>query len=189
MWEAVKFASLWASKDLAQIMEDKIFLVLFDMDLHTVVNQRLWLSPALFQEFGDIANFKANFHIVSLHMKKALGKVWHQLPCLVSEGDILMVISKWSSNCITPTTVKVNKKSRMSVQVEKSIAKKDTKKVPLMVTIDLEGKTMELAVEQETGQGEQGGGDLDVDIGEIDSTFIIKKLKKQSVGSARKKQK
>lgn len=43
-----------------------------------------------------------------------------------------------------------------------------------MITIDLEGKTTELVVEQETGEGEHGGGDPNVDTKDIDSPCIIK---------------
>lgn len=51
-------------------------------------------------------------------------------------------------------TVKVTEKEGTSVQAEKSIAKKDIEKVTRTVNIDLEGKTTEPVVKEETSEGE-----------------------------------
>jgi len=47
--EAAQYASLWAYKELTQVTEKKMLWVLFEMDLHRVINQRPQLSPSLFQ--------------------------------------------------------------------------------------------------------------------------------------------
>lgn len=152
------------------------------------------MSPVLFQQYGDIANFKVDFHSVSICAKKNLKIVWNELPYLVSEDDILIFISKWLSNWLTPITVKVREKFRTSktisgVQAKKSVAKKDIKKVALKVTIDLKENTTKIVVEQQTDEGEYGGGDHVVGIEDIDSPFIINKRKKKSVSGAGKKKK
>lgn len=73
--EVVKLSSLWASKEKIKVMENKIFWVPFEMDLHTIINQRSRLSLALFQQYSDIVDFKEGFQSVSIHTKKYLEKV------------------------------------------------------------------------------------------------------------------
>lgn len=48
--EAMKFASLWAMKDLERISESKFLWILIEMDLHTVISQWPRLSPTLFEQ-------------------------------------------------------------------------------------------------------------------------------------------
>jgi len=64
--KAAHFASLWSKKDLARIKESKIFWILMKMDLHMVISQRPRLSPTLFEKLMAYAEFKADFHSVSI---------------------------------------------------------------------------------------------------------------------------
>jgi len=79
-------------------MENKMFCVLFEMDLHMVIHQRLRLSPAQFSEYHDVVNFKANFENVYICANKDLTEGWYALPYMVVEYNILVIINKWSSN-------------------------------------------------------------------------------------------
>ena len=59
--EATKFASLWATKDTAHIMETNIFLVLFKMELRTVISQLPQLLPTLHAQYTNIVDFREDF--------------------------------------------------------------------------------------------------------------------------------
>lgn len=82
--EAMWYASLWASKDPIRAMENKMFSVLFEMELHMVINQWSQLSLALFSQYRDVPKFKANFHNVYICAKKDLMEDWHAMPYLVA---------------------------------------------------------------------------------------------------------
>lgn len=74
--EAAKFASLWSTKDLERIKESKILLILMEMDLQIVISQRLRFSPTLFEQLRVFAEFKADFHNVSIRVRKDTRYIW-----------------------------------------------------------------------------------------------------------------
>jgi len=47
--EAAKFASLWEMNAPTHVIENKMFWVMFEIELCTVINQKPWLSPGLFK--------------------------------------------------------------------------------------------------------------------------------------------
>lgn len=47
-------------------MESKVFWILVEMDLHTVISQWPRLSPTLFKQLQGFVEFKDNFHSVSI---------------------------------------------------------------------------------------------------------------------------
>jgi len=67
--EATKFTSLCVTKDPERVMETKIFWVLVEIDLCTVISQRPRLSPNLFEKLEAYAKFNANFHNISIYMR------------------------------------------------------------------------------------------------------------------------
>lgn len=68
--EVEKFTSLWEMKDLDHIIDINMFWVLFESELQMVINQWLRLSPILHTEYTNIAEFKVDFHNLSIHAKK-----------------------------------------------------------------------------------------------------------------------
>jgi len=85
--EVVKFASLWATNDPVRVMETRMLWVLVEMDLYMVINQRLRLSPTIFEKLEAYVEFKVNFHSVSICVRKDPKKTWYKLSYLVSEVD------------------------------------------------------------------------------------------------------
>lgn len=79
-------------------METKNFWVLFELELRMVINQWPRLSPRLHVQYNDVAYFKAYFHNFHICVKKYDKGIWHKLSYLVTEDDILGVISKWPSD-------------------------------------------------------------------------------------------
>lgn len=59
--KAIIFSLLWVTKELSHMIENKMFCVLFKMDLRMVINQKTRLSPSLFMEYQCIADFKEKF--------------------------------------------------------------------------------------------------------------------------------
>lgn len=64
--KAAKFTLLWATKDPERIMESKVFWILVETDLCTVISECPRLSPTLFKQLRSFMEFKVNFHNVSI---------------------------------------------------------------------------------------------------------------------------
>lgn len=67
--EAVKFASLWATKDPQWIKDNKIFWILMDMSIHMAINCKPRLSPTNFDRLQEYVEFNTDFHHVSICVK------------------------------------------------------------------------------------------------------------------------
>jgi len=68
-----------------------------------VVNQHPRLSPSLYDQYHNIAEFKAEFHRVYVKARKDLMETWNALPYLVTEDVLLETIQHWSVEWMTPT--------------------------------------------------------------------------------------
>lgn len=66
-----------------------------EMDLQKVINQWPRLSPTLFDELKTYAEFKVDFHNVSICARKDPEGKWHVLPYLVSKTDVQEVVGYW----------------------------------------------------------------------------------------------
>ena len=96
--EAIKFSSLWASKDPNRAIESNMLWALFEMDLWMVINHKPMLSPSLFKEYQCIFEFKVVFHHVYIHVRHDLTKTWTTLSFLVNEEDITQLFLMWSTD-------------------------------------------------------------------------------------------
>jgi len=85
--EAIRYASLWLSKDPSLMVKNTLFWVMFEMDLCSVVNQKPWLSLVSLNQYHGIANFKEDFHNIYLQAKKDVESIWYELPYLVTNKD------------------------------------------------------------------------------------------------------
>ena len=100
--DAARFTSLWSTKNPASIKESKIFWILLEMDLHMVINKRPRLSPILFMQLMAYAEFKVNFHSVSIRAWKDPKHTWHKLPYLVSMIDVQEIVGYWPTESHEP---------------------------------------------------------------------------------------
>lgn len=83
--KATKFTSLWSTKDLERIKESKIFWILVEMDLRTIISQRPRLSPTLFEQLRAFTESKSDLHNVSIRVRRNPNHIWHKMPYLVLE--------------------------------------------------------------------------------------------------------
>lgn len=103
--EAAKFTSLWSTKDPERIKESNIFWILTEMDLRTVISQRPRLFPTLFEQLRAFAEFKADFHNVSIRAWKDTKHIWHKLPYLVSETNVQEIVGSWLAEWCQPIDI------------------------------------------------------------------------------------
>jgi len=82
--QAVRYASLWCTKDPTCAVENKILFLVMVMDLDMVVNQYPRLSSILYKQYCHIAEFKEEFHGAYVKVMKDPTKKWHPLSYLVT---------------------------------------------------------------------------------------------------------
>lgn len=58
--EAMKYASLWATKDTKRIHETKVFWVLMDASIYMWINRRPSLSPTVHNNLQSFVYFKVD---------------------------------------------------------------------------------------------------------------------------------
>ena len=93
--EAVKYTSLWVTKDTQGIRESNIFWVLMEMNIQMAINHKPWLSPTIYASLQSFAEFKADFHHVFIRVLKDPTKTWHDLPYLATDDVISAVLESW----------------------------------------------------------------------------------------------
>lgn len=72
--EAVKYALLWATRNVQRIRDKKIFWVLMEMNIKMGINHKLQLSPTVYNSLQSFAEFKEYFHNVYIRAQKDLGR-------------------------------------------------------------------------------------------------------------------
>ena len=68
--EVAKYASLWGTKDAQRIKDNKIFLILLEMNICMAINRKLRLSPMVFYNLQGYVEFKADFQHVAIRVWK-----------------------------------------------------------------------------------------------------------------------
>lgn len=72
------------------------------MDLRMMINQRLRLSPTLYDQYEPFTDFKADFH--NLYVMQGGIPRRHGTSCLlVAEEDVVEIMGKWPLERITPS--------------------------------------------------------------------------------------
>ena len=85
--EAVKYASLWATKDAYRIHDSKIFCVFMEMNLRMGINCKLHLSHNVYNSLQIFVEFKAVLHSIYIRACKDPAKKWTKLP-FVAMDDV-----------------------------------------------------------------------------------------------------
>lgn len=120
--EAAKYASLWVTKDVQRIKDNKIFWILMDMNICMAINRKLWLSPMAFSNMRGYAEFKVYFHHVSIRACKQFAQIRYNLPYLATDYAIDAVLDHWPTKWITPANLVVGG-SKSATQCKKEEAK------------------------------------------------------------------
>lgn len=100
----------------------KHILDLMEMNVHMAINRKIWLSPINFDILQEYIEFKANFHHVSIRAQKKPEKKWHDLPYLVIDDAINVVLDCWLEEWHTALEMEVGF-SKTIVQQKKEEAK------------------------------------------------------------------
>lgn len=93
--KAVRYASLWATKDAHRIKERKIFCVLMEISIWMGINYKPRLSPIIYASLQSFVEFKADFNHVFIKVQKDPMKTWHNLPYLATDDVIFIVLESW----------------------------------------------------------------------------------------------
>jgi hypothetical protein len=64
-------------------------------DLQESISNMWRITPEAVARYGNIANFRATWHTMWIHVCKDLDKQWIQMHYCITEGDINMVIKEW----------------------------------------------------------------------------------------------
>lgn len=109
--EAVKYTSLWATRDVHRIRDSKIFWVFMEMNIGMGINCKLWLSPTIYNSLQSFVEFKADFHHVYIKAGKDPVKAWKELPYLATDDVIFTMLESWLPEWCAPasSTVEENK--------------------------------------------------------------------------------
>lgn len=107
--EVVKYASLWATKDVNQIHDNNIFWVFMEMNIRMGINHKPWLSPIIYNNLQSFAEFKANFHNIYIRAHKDPTKKWSELSFIAIDDVIFDVLETWPLEWRTPNIATVEK--------------------------------------------------------------------------------
>jgi len=105
--EAVKFASLWATKDIERVCKSKVYWVFMEMSINMAINHKPRLSPTILEQLSRYAEFKADFHCISIQARKDLEHKWYDLPYLVTDDAIAVVLNHWLAEWCTASNLLV----------------------------------------------------------------------------------
>jgi len=107
--EAVKYASLWATKDSNRICNSKIFWVFMEINLKIGINRKLQLSPTVFNILQSFSEFKADIHSVYIKACEDSAKQCRKLPFVAIDDVIFKILETWLSKWRTPDIAKLEK--------------------------------------------------------------------------------
>lgn len=98
--KAMKYASMWVTKDMKCIKDSKIFWILLEMNIFVAINHKPWFST-VFSNLHIYAEFKEDFHHVSIRAQKDPAQTWYALPYLATDDTIDAVLDHWSAKSHT----------------------------------------------------------------------------------------
>lgn len=93
--EAVKYSSLWVTKDAQRIEHSKIFWVFMEMNIRMGINCKPQLSPTIYNSLQSFAEFKVDFLHVYIRARKDPAKKWNELSYLATDDVIFDVLESW----------------------------------------------------------------------------------------------
>lgn len=70
--EAMKYASLWATKDVQHIKDNKIFQIFMEINIYMAINHRPQLSPMCLPTYKAMENLKQIFTMCPLGRRRTL---------------------------------------------------------------------------------------------------------------------
>ena len=103
--EAVKYTSLWVTKDPQWVNDRKIFWTLMEMNVHMAINHKPRLSLTNFEKFQEYTEFKVDLHHVPIRAWKDPEHNWHDLPYLAIDDAIQVVLDSWMTKWHTASNL------------------------------------------------------------------------------------
>lgn len=120
--DAVKYALLWVTKEAEPVRDSKIFWILMEMNIRMAINHKLQLSPMVYANLQSYAEFKADFHRISIRAWKDPAKKWYSFPYLAIDDAIDVVFDKWPTEWHTSMDLAVGGR-KFAAQKKKEEAK------------------------------------------------------------------
>lgn len=94
--KAVRYTSLWETKDATRIREIKVFWAFIEENLRTWINRRLHFSSTIYNSLQSAAEFKADMHNMYIRARKDPTQKWVKLPFIATNDAIFEVMASWS---------------------------------------------------------------------------------------------
>ena len=66
-----------------------------EMSIHMAINRKPWFFLTVFYQLIEYVEFKADFHYVSMRVRKDLDQKWYDLPYLATDNGIAVVLNHW----------------------------------------------------------------------------------------------
>jgi len=107
--KATKYAFLWATKDVNQIHDSKLFWVFMEMNLRIGMNYKSRLSPPVYNNLQIFVEFKADLHNIYIRAHKDPAKKWIELPFVSMDDVIFNLLETWPLEWRTPNIVAIEK--------------------------------------------------------------------------------
>lgn len=86
------------------------------------INRKLRLTPTNFEKLQEYMEFKANFHHISIWVRKDFEKKWHGLPYLAIDDAIVAVLDRWPTDWCNDMDL-TTRSSKTAMQRKKEEAK------------------------------------------------------------------
>ncbi len=93
--EAVRYASLCATKYATRIHKIKVFWVFIEVSIRTWIIRKPHLSPTVHNSLQSVAKFKEDMHNLYIQACKDHPRTWVKLPFIVTDDAIFVVMESW----------------------------------------------------------------------------------------------
>lgn len=80
-----------------------------EMNLRMGIDHKLQLSPTIYNNLQNFAEFKADIHSINIKARKDLVKQWRKLPFVATNDAIFNVLETWPPKWCAPNIVEIEK--------------------------------------------------------------------------------
>lgn len=91
--EAMKYNSLWDTKDAMMIREIKVLLIFMEASIRTWIARRPWLSLTIYNCLQSVDEFKADMNNLYIRVWKDPNKTWVKISFIATDDAIYKVMA------------------------------------------------------------------------------------------------
>lgn len=148
----MKYASLWATKDVTRIHHRKIFLVFMEMNLRMGINCNPRFLPTIYNNLQTFAKFKVDMHSIYIRAQKDPTLQWKKLPFVATNDVIFKILETWLLERRAPDFVEIEKSTAERKKDETKLCIAQLAKKTRQEATTTEVKTARDAAQKETKQ-------------------------------------